>query len=74
MKDSVATSYASYWICPLTSIFSKFQVFLAPVTLSMSGEEASPEAIGAVRKYCVVAGSQDSQVSSLGGSFICLRF
>ena len=66
MKDSVATSYASYWICPLTSIFSKFQVFLAPVTLSMSGEEASPEAIGAIGEYGVVASGQDSQVSALG--------
>ena len=36
----------------------------------MAREEASPEAIGAIRKYCVVAGTQDSQVSSLGrGSF-----
>ena len=66
MKDSVATSYASYWICPLTSIFSKCQVFLAPVTFSMSGKEASPEAIGAIGKYGVVASGQDSQVSALG--------
>ena len=60
MKDSVATSYASYWICPLTSIFSKFQVFLAPVTLSVSREEASPETIGAIGEYRVVASGQDS--------------
>ena len=32
----------------------------------MSGEEASPEAIGAIGEYGVVASGQDSQVSALG--------
>ena len=31
----------------------------------MSCKEASPEAIGAIGKYCVVASSQDSEVSTL---------
>ena len=32
----------------------------------MSCKEASPEAIGAIGKYGVVASGQDSQVSALG--------